>query len=701
MDFKKIEKKWQVKWEKAKIFEANVNPKKEKYFFTVPYPYASGPAHVGHGRTYTLGDVTARFLRMKGFNLLWPLAWHITGTPVLAISKRIGNGERNIIEEHKEYVSLHKPEDAEKIVKTFVKPENVANFYASVWINDIKELGCSVDWRRQFTTGEDVYNQFIKWQYHHLNSLGYLVKGTHPVFYCPSDDNPVTTDDVKGGDTLEMTIGEFYLIKMRFEDGYFVVATLRPETIYGTTNAWVNPNSTCVKAEVDGEVWYISKSASEKLRNQGHKVKIISEFSGTKLLNKEIEVPFANEKVPILPASFVDEDVGTGVVFSVPAHAPLDLIALKDLEGEHKIRKISPIGVIKIDGFSDIPAEDMLKKFKINSQNETEKLEKATHELYSHEFYNGLMKENSKELAGLRVQGTKEKIYQLLLARKLGGKMYDSQVKDGDGKLVKDIFCRDGTKVIVKVIEQWFLDYGNEKWKAIARNALSKMSIVPELYRKSFESSIGWLHEWPCARTRGLGTKLPYDQKWVIESLSDSTIYMAFYTIAHHIRKNEIKPQQLTKELFDFIFSGKGNLKQIARGTKIKEPVIKQMRGEFKYWYPLDERRTAIMHIPNHLTFFIFHHAALFPENLWPRKVSLNEALLSEGKKMSKSLGNVIPLVEAIREHGADVIRLFLTSANDASSTLDWREKDVESLKGKLERFYEIINSAKAGISHR
>jgi len=292
----------------------------------------------------------------------------------------------------------------------------------------------------------------------------------------------------------------------------------------------------------------------------------------------------------------------------------------------------------------------------------------------------------------LKVPEAKEKIYQFLVSKKLGGKMYDSQVKDSDGRFVKDIFCRDGTKVIIKVIDQWFLDYANVKWKAITKDLLSKTSIMPDLYRKSFESSLNWLHEWPCARTRGLGTRLPYDERWVIESLSDSTIYMAFYTIVHHLRKNKIKSNQLTTELFDFVFLGKGNVKKVAKSTKIKEAVIERMKKEFSYWYPLDERRTAIMHIPNHLSFFLFHHAAIFPEALWPKRVSLNEALLSEGKKMSKSLGNVVPLVDAIRRHGADTVRLFLTSANDPASTLDWREKDVESLKNKLERFYTIAN---------
>ncbi|MHA1627609.1 MAG: class I tRNA ligase family protein, partial [Candidatus Baldrarchaeia archaeon] len=88
-----IEAKWQKKWEKAKIFEADPDPSKEKFFLTVPYPYTSGALHIGHGRTYTIGDIIARFKRMQGYNVLWPMAFHITGTPIEGISARIRSGE--------------------------------------------------------------------------------------------------------------------------------------------------------------------------------------------------------------------------------------------------------------------------------------------------------------------------------------------------------------------------------------------------------------------------------------------------------------------------------------------------------------------------------------------------------------------------------------------------------------------------------
>jgi leucyl-tRNA synthetase len=701
MDFRKIEQKWQKKWDKAKIFEANPGNKK-KFFFTVPYPYTSGTLHVGHGRTYTLGDVTARFHKMLGLNVLWPIAWHITGTPILAISKRIENNEKNVIDEHVEYVKLHNPDKAEEIVKGFVNPENVANYYSSVMINDMKELGCSIDWRRQFTTGEPIYNQFIRWQYYHLNSLGYLKRGEHPVFYCPSCGNPVTTDDVKSGDQLEMTIGEFYLLKEPFEDGYIIAATLRPETIFGVTNVWVNPDDKYVKAKVDGEVWYISEECAQKLKDQNRNVEVLESFAGSKLIGKEVTIPLADRRVVILPASFVDDGIATGVVNSVPAHAPYDYVALEELKNDaaaivkfgldkNYIERIKPISLIAVDGFSEFPAIDVVKKMGIKSQKELTQLEKATQEVYNAEFYRGVLTETCGDLAGIKVSDSKQMVFDKLQEKNLIDKMFESLTKDAYGNFVSDIRCRDGTKVVVKVLkDQWFLDYANEGWKEKTKNLLAQMEIIPDAYRKSFESTIAWLREWPCARNRGLGTRLPYDERWVIESLSDSTIYMAFYTIVHLIRKNKIQQDQLTKEFFDYVFLGKRTAKEVSKITDIPEEIIENMRKEFLYWYPMDERRTAVAHLSNHLTFFLFHHAAIFPENLWPKRISLNELLIAEGKKMSKSLGNVIPLVFAIRKHGADAVRLYLTYAADTNSTLDWREKEIETVERRLWRFYEI-----------
>ena len=88
LDSRQLEEKWQERWAEAHVFEANPEGG-NKYYVTVAYPYPNAPQHIGHARTYTLADVHARYMRMKGFNTLLPMAFHYTGTPILGMSKRI------------------------------------------------------------------------------------------------------------------------------------------------------------------------------------------------------------------------------------------------------------------------------------------------------------------------------------------------------------------------------------------------------------------------------------------------------------------------------------------------------------------------------------------------------------------------------------------------------------------------------------
>ena len=177
----------------------------------------------------------------------------------------------------------------------------------------------------------------------------------------------------------------------------------------------------------------------------------------------------------------------------------------------------------------------------------------------------------------------------------------------------------------------------------------------------------------------------------MIESLSDSTIYMAYYTIAHHITGNNLSGENLSPEFFDYVFLGIGKLGEVSKKTGVDPKLLERIQSEFAYWYPMDERRTGIAHISNHLTFMMFHHAAIFPEKHWPMKISLNEMLIAEGRKMSKSLGNVIPIHTSIGKYGADVVRLHLVYAADPETTLDWRENQVENAKKRLRQFQEIV----------
>lgn len=685
-----IERKWQKRWEREKVFEPTLDKSREKAMMAVPYPYTSGPLHIGHGRTYTLSDVWLRWKRMNGFNALWPMGFHISGTPIGAVSKKIQEGDKATIDLYSDYVGQYVKDDKEikHIVEGFSNPQNVANFFSSVIIDDFKSIGVSVDWTRRFTTGDKDYNKFIEWQFYTLRDKGLVKRGSHPVQFCLNCQSAVGEDDIRDGDTLDTSIQEFTAIKFPFRDGFLVASTLRPETIFGLTNVWINPDSVYVKIKTNDEVLYVSEEASKKLDHQ-MKITVIGKLKGQELVWDSCTSPVEGRQVPILPASFVDPTGATGVVYSVPAHAPFDYIALRDLQqNDERARGIQPISIIRIEGFGEFPAKEVCESLGIRSQGDREKLEEATKKIYKEEFYNGVLKDNCQRFSGTEISGIKDEMKSWLKSSHKSFVLFESETKN--------LVCRDGGSVVVKLLDdQWFIDYGNTEWKAKAEKCLKDMRIVPDHYRKLFEHTIGWLHERACARKKGLGTKLPWEPEWVIESLSDSTIYPAFYLVVRKIRENKIQPDSLKPVFFDYVFLGKGELKTVSRETGIREALISEMRDEFDYWYPVDERHTGVAHITNHLTFYIFNHVAIFPNQKWPKSITLNELVIREGAKMSKSKGNVIPLTDLSVKYSADLFRLYAISSADIDSVLDWSEKNVESVRKRLLKMFSICESVK------
>ena len=169
----------------------------------------------------------------------------------------------------------------------------------------------------------------------------------------------------------------------------------------------------------------------------------------------------------------------------------------------------------------------------IKDQNDP-KADQATKELYKKEFHGGVLKESCGPYAGKTVREVKD----ILIAdfKKMG-------VADSMYDLSEPVVCRCMTQCIVKILsDQWFLNYSDPEWKEKAHAAVAQMKIYPESAKPSFNTVIDWLREWACARTTGFGTPLPWGKGWIIETLSDSTVYMAFYTINKHIKQNNIKP---------------------------------------------------------------------------------------------------------------------------------------------------------------
>ena len=179
---------------------------------------------------------------------------------------------------------------------------------------------------------------------------------------------------------IEPELIEYVLVKFKFEDYIIPTATLRPETVFGVTNLWVNPDIQYVIALINNEKWIITKEASSKLEYLNLSVSVVSEIKGSELVGKFVFNQLRNAQVPVFPASFVDPNNGTGIVMSVPAHAPYDYQAMIDLRKDDDTLKkydinvdIKPITLIQNDEFplsNSSPAERILAQYSISNQND-------------------------------------------------------------------------------------------------------------------------------------------------------------------------------------------------------------------------------------------------------------------------------------------------------------------------------------------
>lgn len=659
------DEEWGKKWEEEKAFEANPG-KKKKFYITAAFPYPNSPQHIGHGRTYTTADIYARYMRMKGYNVLFPMGFHVTGTPILAMAKRIKERDGELLNIFEKIYGMDR-----KTTLSLDGPEKLVKYFSKEIEAGMKEMGYSIDWRRRFYSSDSAFNKFIEWQFNRLHKKGYITAGEHPVPWCPACKNPVSAHDTQND--KDPHLEQVVVILFKFMDGFLLTTTYRPETLYGVTNIWINPKAEHVVAKSrgaksKGKLLYLTKKAFDVLSHQMD-MELVSTIPNEKLLSSKPINPLTGKEVPVFPAEFVNPETGTGVVMSVPAHAPYDYLALRDRGLDKKI----PIPhVISVEGFGELPAKEIVEKMGVTSQTDP-KAESATKTLYRKEAHTGRMAVGKYK--GEEVMTAKDKI-----ARDLEG--------EGNAFLIHvianpPIVCRCGAGCVVKIVkDQFFIDYGNKKWKEEAKKCLGKMRILPARTLQDYNYTIDWLKEKACTRARGLGTRFPFDKKQMIEALSDSTIYMAFYTISHLI--SPVPAEKLTNEFFDYVFLGKGE----------GNDEMKKMREEFLYWYPLDSRHSATDLIHNHLTFFMFNHVAIFPPEHWPKQIVSNGFVLMEGKKMSKSMGNILPIRKAIREYGADAIRFVVVSGADLSQDSDFNRPAAEGVVSRLKYMKSLLENA-------
>ena len=349
MDFKTIEKKWQNKWEKSKIFQVKEDHKKSKYFCLEFFPYPSASfLHMGHVRNYTIGDVIARFKRMNGFNVLYPMGYDSFGLPAENAAKKEG---------------IHPKIYTEKAIEKIMEYQ--------------KALGNSYDWSRKISTHEPEY---YKWnQYFFLKFLekGLVYRKKAPVNWCPSCNSTLANEEVVSGkcwrheetDVIQKELEQWFLRitdyanelfndieKLEWSDriktlqrnwigksdGLLIdfqikdskkkiqVFTTRPDTIFGVTFIVVSPKHNLINELVKENKKGVEE-LNKKVQNEEEKDKE-GVFLGSYAIN-----PLTKEEVPIYAANFVVAEYGTGAVMAVPGHDKRDFEFAKKYNIDIKI----------------------------------------------------------------------------------------------------------------------------------------------------------------------------------------------------------------------------------------------------------------------------------------------------------------------------------------------------------------------------
>lgn len=711
-DFAGITRKWQQRWWDAKVHHAerpaDAKPwdgtgPKPSYFIHFAYPGISGYLHVGHMRGFTYTDVFARYKRMTGHRVLFPAGFHASGIPAVAFATEVKRGEKT------EYLLANGYDPkVDGPIERLGDARHVIDYFANVYTNDYwKSFGFLIDERRNCTTIDPAYMQFIRWQFRALKRKGLLVEKPHYSPFCPVA-GPVAVDktetDLKQGGNAEIL--EFTALKFRLPAGslhaepvVLPCATLRPETVFGATNLWARPDVEyhLVRVWEDGkvkdsdpsEVWCVSASGQRKLEWQFERAQSLNlKVPGKELVGLIATAPVTNANVPVVAGTFVDPAIATGLVMSVPGHAPFDYAAYRDAGLLESLGK--PPKIVDIEGVKGLPAEEACTKHGVQSQSDKERLDAATEEVYTLEFNSGVLNQWCGAYAGKRIKAVKDIVKADAIAA-------------GQARVLRQfselVISRAGEVVDIKrVPDQDFIHYADKAWTEKAKAHAASMQVFPQRYADELPNVLDWFGDRACVR-RGawLGTEFPFKPGWIIEPIADSTFYSWFYLVQRYVKSawnpspphGGLQVEELTDAFFDYAFNGKG---------QPAKPIWHEVRKDVLYWGPVDVNLGGKEHQTVHFPVYVMNNVALLDDpKMWPKGLFVNWWVTQKaGAKISKSKGGAEPIPGAAAKYGVDPMRLYYCHVGSPHVDIEWDPDIVYDYRKHVERLARAADDALA-----
>jgi leucyl-tRNA synthetase len=692
---KSREAHWQAAWAQAGLARGDPDPSRSKFYAIVAYPGSSGFLHVGHLRGLAYADFMHRYHRMSGRAVFFPTGTHVSGLPAVTFAQKV---------ERRDPLTLRQLEDQgipESEWPRLAEPEYAGRFLGRSYLDVFRQFGLLIDERAYVTTIDEDYRAFIRWQFHRLEAAGALVQAPHFASVCPVcgpvSVDPSETDLAKGG-TAEWVI--YRTIPFRLDDGrYLLAATLRPETVYGATNIWIHPTFPLATWHHGNDRFVVSVEGGRRLLEQvgGH---LGSEVRPESLAGSPVEVPITGRRVPVIPSALVDPAIGTGIVMSVPAHAPADWLALEELPApeRHRVPEVPAIVVVPEAGLTSserelmkgtgVPAERAVRATGAHHLSDAEPLQRATERLYRLELIRGRMIPSI--LNGVPVPEARTTV-----AAELARTGRSPEVRE----FSESVVCRNGHEVIIRrVPDQWFIRYSDPAWKLKDRALLERLVVRPDEYHRELPAIFDWLGDRPCTRRgRWLGTPFPKDESWVIEPIADSTLYPAYFPIRLLVADGEVPESALTDAFFDYVILGEG-----AGEPSLPKAALERARAQFRYWYPLDLNIAGKEHKRVHFPVFLATHALLLPPTLQPQGLMMHGWLTGQGglkiskKEVSSKGGAIPPLREAFERWGADALRLFYATSASPAQDVEW---DPALADAAAERLEDLARVARSGLS--